>query len=235
MADYEDNISEPDADLPDRLGDDDCPVCYGERALRGRIAVCPNGHRLCAECQPHVQSVRNYRTGMASCPLCRADIPHVARVAPAPQPLPVGAGGFTAEEIARMADPRPFMTEAEAQEVNRRIQERREARAEADAQAENRRERAIRGFQQNGQNRRAGREQFLLHREQGAIPGDALYGGVHERKCGNRNCERRGGTAGVRFLKTDLGKRVYRCEACYRQMTGFDPAPAPRFTQFQHE
>jgi hypothetical protein len=206
-----DNISEPDADLPDRLGDDDCPVCYGERALVGRTAVCPNGHRLCAECQPHVQGVRNFRTGMASCPLCRADIPHVPRQA---QPARMN------EE--QLENHRAGLLERWADEA-------------AAGRAADRRERAIRGFQQNGQTRRAGREQFLQHREHGHIPGDALYGGVHDRKCGNRNCERRGGTGGVRFLKTNHGKRVYRCEACYRDMTGFEPAPAPAFTQFQHE
>jgi len=224
MADHADNISEPDADLPDRLGDDDCPVCYGERALQGRVAVCPNGHRLCSECQPHVQSVRNWRTGQASCPLCRADIPYVPREAPAPAPQaqPAGGGPVFQERVG-----------GEWVEIPRAEMERRWA--EGARREEERRERAIRGFQQNGQNRRAGRERFLQHREQGHIPGDALYGGVHDRKCGNRGCDRRGGEQGVRFLKTNLGKRVYRCEVCYREQTGFEPQPAPAFTQFQHE
>lgn len=208
MADVSeaDVFGEQAEDLPQRQGDDDCPVCYGERALVGRVAVCPNGHRLCAECQPHVQGVRTHN-GHASCPLCRADIPFVPRQVVAPAPPQQDPAGHVAR-----------------------------ARQAQEADRADRRERAIRGFQNNGQERRAGRERFLQLREEGQIPGNALYGGVHERKCGVRGCERRGGNQGVRFLKDNLNCRKYRCEACYiRENNGMAPAPAPAFTQFQHQ
>lgn len=202
-----------DHDLPMRQGDDDCPICYGERALVGRVAVCPNGHRLCAECQPHVQSVRNHRTGQANCPLCRANIPYVPRQAQAPQ-----GGDPLGEQGQPPRQPRPP----------------RDNRDELNAY-QLRRQRAIEGFQNNHQNRRAGREQFLQLRDQGQIPGNALYGGVHDRKCGVRGCHRVGGIQGVRFLKDHFNHRKYRCEACYmRENNGMAPEPAPAFTQFQH-
>lgn len=57
------------------------------------------------------------------------------------------------------------------------------------------------------------RTQFLAHREAGHIPADAIFGGIHERSCGHRNCPRAGGSQGVRFLLfADTGKRRYRCE-----------------------
>ena len=57
------------------------------------------------------------------------------------------------------------------------------------------------------------RRRFLENRDQGRIPGNAFFGGIHERKCGHRGCERHGGSQGVRFLLYgDTGKRRYRCE-----------------------
>jgi hypothetical protein len=102
------------------------------------------------------------------------------------------------------------------------------ARERPAGDTEARRERAIRGFQENGQTRRAMREEFLQMREDGLIPGDAMFGGIHRRKCGNRDCDRQGGWGGVRFLKIG-NKRMYRCEACYRAVTGDLPPPAPEF------
>ena len=67
----------PIQDLPEVLGDHDCPICFEPDAIRDREAVCPNGHKFCADCQPRIQSVRNFRTMHAACPLCRADIPYI--------------------------------------------------------------------------------------------------------------------------------------------------------------
>lgn len=54
-------------------------------------------------------------------------------------------------------------------------------------------------FQENLQNNR--------------IPPGAVFGGIHERKCGHRECYRQGGAQGVRFLVNNTtGTRVYRCE-----------------------
>lgn len=200
------------ADLPNTRGENDCPVCLGENLLEGREAVCPNGHRICAECQPHVQSVRNWRTGHASCPLCRAAIPHI------PADLPA----LTEEQ-------RRAFTE-EHRRLMREQQELRRAHPQPVADTEARRERAIRGFRENGHVRRANRERFLQLREQGRIPANSMFGGVHSRCCGTRNCNRRGGDEGVRFLKIGT-KRMYRCEVCYTALTGDTPPPVPNFVE----
>jgi len=48
---------------------------------------------------------------------------------------------------------------------------------------------------------------FNQRRRDGLIPREALYGGVHNRRCGHRGCQRVGGADGVRFYN-----RLYRCE-----------------------
>jgi hypothetical protein len=80
---------------------------------------------------------------------------------------------------------------------------------------EARAERALHGWHNNIDNRARERTEFLRMRAAGEIPGDAIFGGVHNRKCGNRNCDRRTGAGGVRFLKIGA-QRVYRCEVCFR-------------------
>jgi len=65
----------PVPDLPEQLGEHDCPICFEPDTIREREPVCPNGHRICADCQPHIQSV--YVRGGAACPLCRAPIPFI--------------------------------------------------------------------------------------------------------------------------------------------------------------
>jgi len=217
---------EPAHDLPAQQGEDDCPVCYGENALAGREAVCPNGHRLCAECQPHVQSVQHWRTRTAHCPLCRASIPYVPRNAPAPVYAPeedlLGLGGYGAEAVdtaaRRLAAQQRHLREEHPQR--------------AGGGTEERRQRAIDGFRLNGQVRREAREQFLHLREAGHIPADSMFGGIHMRKCGTRRCDRTGGHQGVRFLKTGTGKRMYRCEICYRaENNGMEPQTGPQFAE----
>ncbi len=52
---------------------------------------------------------------------------------------------------------------------------------------------------------------FGEHREAGRIPANAVFGGVHNRYCGHRGCERRGGERGVRFRGG-----LYRCEVHYQ-------------------
>lgn len=52
---------------------------------------------------------------------------------------------------------------------------------------------------------------FGEHREAGRIPTNARFGGVHNRYCGHRGCERRGGERGVRFRGG-----LYRCEVHYQ-------------------
>jgi hypothetical protein len=51
------------------------------------------------------------------------------------------------------------------------------------------------------------RAQFNAHRQAGRIPATARFGGIHERNCGHRGCDRHGGVMGVRFFD---GR--YRCE-----------------------
>ena len=51
------------------------------------------------------------------------------------------------------------------------------------------------------------RARFTEHRNAGRIPNAARFGGIHNRYCGHRGCERRGGERGVRFVNG-----LYRCE-----------------------
>ena len=55
---------------------------------------------------------------------------------------------------------------------------------------------------------------FLQNRDGGRIPADSVFGGIHNRCCGDRNCLKRGGKDGVRFLLWNhTGTRRYRCDA----------------------
>ena len=75
--------------------------------------------------------------------------------------------------------------------------------------------------QRRGHGRPRGQEwfdaltEFVNNKNAGRIPADAKFGGIHKRGCGNRECNRVGGSEGVRFLLyKDTGKRRYRCEEC---------------------
>jgi len=69
------------------------------------------------------------------------------------------------------------------------------------------------GRPHNGPEWNAARRRFIERRQNGEIPHDAMFGGIHHRKCGNRQCDRTGGSDGVRFLLfANTGKRRYRCE-----------------------
>jgi len=198
----------------------DCPICYGENLLEGREAICPNGHKFCETCQPHIQSVRTgwgmrfVGEGVACCPLCRAEIPYVPRGIP-----------FHEEMLARQqaqAQQGPVVLGPDyvawRAQQNQQAQQARAERAPGyeDLRAQQARaERAVNGWHNNIENRARERTEFLRLRAMGEIPGDAIFGGVHNRKCGNRNCDRRTGAGGVRFLKIGA-QRVYRCEVCFR-------------------
>ena len=55
--------------------------------------------------------------------------------------------------------------------------------------------------------------EFINNKNNGTIPANAEFGGIHNRGCGNRQCNRVGGKQGVRFLiYGDSEKRRYRCE-----------------------
>jgi len=176
----------PIPDLPEQLGDHDCPICFEPNAITDRIAVCPNGHRLCADCQPRIQSVPSIwqnRAVFSACPLCRAPIPYIEPPRPVIPPR----------------EPRPA-----------RVQDPDGRRGDPE-----RPQRAIDGFN-NLPARRAAQARFRQFRDEGAIPANARFGGIHTRSC---PCGRRGGAQGVRFLKLPDGSRKYRCEVCYGALT----------------
>jgi len=190
----------PLTELPEQLGEYDCPICFEPDAIRDREAVCPNGHKLCADCQPRVQSVQNFRTLHAACPLCRANIPYIpdhalpAYIGPQPPRAPrVRAVQQVAYPDGRRGDPeRP--------------------------------QRAIDAFN-NIPARRAAQQRFREFRNAGDIPQNARFGGFHMRWC---IChQRRGGEHGVRFLRLPDGTRRYRCEVCYEQAGGGIPPEPP--------
>jgi hypothetical protein len=193
-------MSEPIQDLPEQLGDHDCPICFEPDAIRDREAVCPNGHKLCADCQPRVQSVWVHRTQHAACPLCRAPIPYIRDPA-----LPDYVG------------PQPQAPRAPRVHA---VQQRDADGRRGDPE---RPQRAIDAFN-NIPARRAAQQQFRENRNAGTIPQNARFGGFHQRNC---TCGRRGGPQGVRFLRLPDGTRRYRCEVCYEQAGGGIPPEPP--------
>ena len=205
-------------DLPAEPGDHDCPICYEPNVLRDRAPICPNGHTFCADCQPRIQSVQ---TGWglgglerrACCPLCRGPIPYVPLGVPyVPLVVPVaaggGGGGGGADAVIR------------------------EQRAIAADERQARHLRAVEGFQ-NLPARRQAQALFRLARDEGRIPANAAFGGIHKRNC---PCGRHGGAHGVRFLKMPDNKRLYRCEVCYINayaavgQNGALPPPPPEWS-----
>jgi hypothetical protein len=189
----------PIQDLPEVLGDHDCPICFEPDAIRDREAVCPNGHKLCADCQPRVQSVWVFRTTHAACPLCRAPIPYIRDPA-----LPDYVG----------PQPGPYVPRVRA------VQQRDADGRRGDPE---RPQRAIDAFN-NIPARRAAQQVFRENRNNGIIPQNARFGGFHRRNC---TCGRKGGAEGVRFLKLPDGTRRYRCEVCYGLATNGAVAPEP--------
>jgi hypothetical protein len=208
-------MSEPTSpipDLPEQVGDHDCPICFEPNAIIDREAVCPNGHKLCADCQPRVQSVRPAR-----CPLCRAYIPFIPLPTPAiteGERIPryivdhVDENGFTHMR------PNPNYIGPALQHY---VQPPRAPRPARVQDPDGRRgdperpQRAIDGFN-NLPARRAAQARFRHFRDEGVIPANARFGGIHTRNC---PCGRSGGAQGVRFLKMPGGNRKYRCEVCY--------------------
>lgn len=196
----------------------DCPICYGD--LGTPADLCPNGHKVCDTCRPQIQGVRTGRG--ATCPFCRAPIPYV----PLPGPPPVRRArrhpGEDAAVVARAAQLAVDLAEnpgENAEVTARRIYTPDEIVAilhdEIVAVLHDENPLPPRrggGRPHIGPEWEAARTLFLANREAGRIPADSVFGGIHERKCGTRECERRGGAGGVRFLLNEAGRRRYRCE-----------------------
>ena len=207
---------------------EECPVCLTESVLNA--PVCPNGHRVCAECQPRIQAIRSWRTGGAQCPMCRAPIPYIpinpALEEPGSVWDDVAQQEWARERVARQIQRRMRRDARVVEQAERRV---RNLNRREDTEA--RRERANRGFEENRDARIEANAEFTQLRATGQIPWDAQFGGVHRRKCGVRNCERTGGAQGVRFLKFPNGTRQYRCEACFTAVAGHEPPPTPEFVR----
>jgi len=191
-------MANPIPDLPEEIGDHDCPICYEPNTLQGRDPICPNGHTYCADCQPRIQSVRTGwglgQRGIACCPLCRASIPYVPLLPPPGALLANGQPDpFFAPPPPRAPAPAPAPPQ------------------DGRANDPDRRQRAIDGFNDLPARRRA-QALFREARNNGTIPQNAAFGGIHRRNC---PCGRRHGANGVRFLKMPDNRRLYRCEACY--------------------
>ena len=200
---------DPPAPMAGRPGTpEDCPICFGE--LGNPAPLCPNGHSVCDICRPHI--LRGGGWHGPRCPICRAALheaagPVVPRPAEAVDPAVVAAARDA--HLARVAQVAP----------NRNPLNGRRGRHEfpADAMVNvggfDAIGRAGGGRPHNGPVWDAARRRFLELREAGTIPPHSVFGGIHERKCGHRGCQRSGGSQGVRFLLYgDTGKRRYRCE-----------------------
>lgn len=187
-----------------RTPEEDCPVCYGE--LGNPRPLCPNGHSVCDICRPHILRGGGWRG--PSCPICRhplTEAPGHAVPHPAVAVDPAVVAAARDAHLAHVAQVAP----------GRNARGRREFPADAMVN--------VGGFDaigrhgggrpHNGPVWEAARRRFLELREAGTIPAHSTFGGIHERKCGHRGCQRSGGSQGVRFLLYgDTGKRRYRCE-----------------------
>lgn len=180
---------------------DDCPICYGE--LGHPTPICPNGHKVCDICRPHILRQEWVGGRPPLCPICRTNLTEVAvaegfRQARVPRPAGVGAAGG--------GRPRP---DAEMREEGARLARNWHMNVGGfDAIG-----RHGGGRPHNGPAWNDARELFLRQREAGVIPPNSVFGGIHARKCGHRGCVRWGGHMGVRFLLYGVtGKRRYRCE-----------------------
>lgn len=186
--------------MSEPIQENDCPICFEPDSLRDREAVCPNGHRLCATCQPRIEYAWN-----ASCPLCRARLPR--------PPIRVIAAGERFWETNTDEPNIPIHVHGDP--IPRRVVDHTET--------EVRRQRANAAFNDIPRRREA-QQLFLQNRQTGRIPETAKFGGFHERNC---PCGRHGGAEGVRFFKLRNNTRRYRCEVCYRAEMGEDPPSPP--------
>jgi len=208
-------------ELPDEVGDHDCPICYEPNTLQDRVPVCRNGHRMCADCQPRIQSVRtgfgfHGAAGHAVCPLCRAPIPYI--------PLPPHRDALPALLLNGQPDPfhaPPPIVGHPLNNPNPHV-----PAADGRANDPDRPQRAIDGFNNLPERRRA-QARFRQARNDGTIPQNAMFGGIHTRGCGGCPQNRKHGHGGVRFFKMPDGKRKYRCEACYIAAYGDGVLPPP--------
>jgi hypothetical protein len=207
MEAHEQHDNHDHAAMPRPATPADCPVCYGE--LGTPDPVCPNGHQVCDTCRPHIlaglPSVYGGRLP-PKCPICRHPLPQGP---PAP---PMAAGGGGAVDPALVQGAAAAHQAWVAQNApgrnaqGRRVDHRNVGGLDAIGRAGG-------GRPHNGPIWDAARQRFLDHRDAGRIPPNSIFGGIHERKCGHRGCQRSGGAMGVRFLLYgDTGKRRYRCE-----------------------
>lgn len=196
---------------------EDCPICYGE--LGNPPPLCPNGHKVCDICRPHL--FRDLTRHGARCPICRHALPlegDAGRVDALAREHARrrrgggggGVGGGMDPELVELW--RGVAEDIRFAETAHRLAEEQRALRNAHPQP-------ARGGHGGGGRPHRGpawdeaREQFLAHREAGRIPAHSVFGGIHQRKCGHPNCQRAGGSQGVRFLLFGgTGKRRYRCE-----------------------
>ena len=187
----------------------DCPVCYGD--LGDPAPLCPNGHRVCDICRPHILAglPNPYGGGWRMpprCPICRHNL---GAAGPVPPPLPPGVVMADADLVRAAADAHRARV-AEIAPGRNVANGRRDHRYVGGQDAIGR---VGGGRPHNGPVWEAARQRFLDHRDAGRIPPGSCFGGIHERKCGHRGCQRQGGAMGVRFLLFgNTGKRRYRCE-----------------------
>lgn len=167
---------------------EDCPICYGE--LGTPADLCPNGHKVCDICRPHILRGGDHRG--PRCPLCREPLRR--------EHLPIVPRPDVEVDLAAVYAARQAHEQWVAEHAPNR---------NANGQGHGRG-----GCRPRGAEWVAARERFLAAREAGTIPADAVFGGIHDRRCGHRHCPRIGGAGGVRFLLFgNTGKRRYRCEA----------------------
>lgn len=183
--------------------EDDCPICFG--ALGEVAPLCPNGHKVCAICRPHI--VRSGGAQGPRCPLCRHPLAREAGPMPPRDAVVVVPNPELDALLQAGRDAHRAWVAQNAPNRNAR------GRQVAHVGGEDALGRRGGGRPHRGADWDAARERFLAHREAGRIPPETTFGGIHERKCGHRGCVRVGGQMGVRFLLFgDSGKRRYRCE-----------------------
>jgi len=192
----------------------------------------------CVRSWQHSRNARSIQDLRAACPMCRGPIPFV----PTPEQLEeqarhdaqraqneaqrlaaVAAHAERREQLRARRDARlARAAERNARPAPPAPQDAREAQVDAimnQRMAEVARELGVPHLAPAPQARPAHRVPDPLHQDlfdanvrEGRIPANAIYGGIHHRRCGAEGCLRTGGQDGVRFLRWNGGSRRYRCE-----------------------
>jgi hypothetical protein len=205
----------------------ECPVCYGEV---GANPTFPCGHATCSGCEERIRAMDRWGGGQ-KCPMCRADLP--ARAPPTPLVQAADARQQRLQHLANhLFTPR---LQRESRRLERNLQQAQETLNAHRMLLQQRVQEwnALVGTPHAGttivENLQVRIPTLPLAAQLGvrvaplpqdiplrAAPAPAPRAAPRAargegQKCGHRGCQERGRDAGVRFITTADGRRLFRC------------------------